>query len=200
MNRSFLLVPGAWHKPWHLKLLADELRYVDVHTVALTSAGDDPAALGDMYSDAAAIKSAAGPVVVVAHSYSGVPATQALSGADNVVRIVYLAAFQLDVGESLLSSFGGTPAPWWNIRKQDGIADYIEAMTPVDVFYGDVEPELAQQAAARLGYQSYPAKTQQLTEAAWRTIPSTYIICEDDNAIPPPGKNSSPGARSGSRA
>jgi hypothetical protein len=115
-----------------------------------------------MYSDAAAIKSAAaaidGPLVVVAHSYGGIPATQALSGAGNVVRIVYLAAFQLDVGESLLSGIGGSPAPWWNIRKRDGIAGYIEAMTPVDVFYGDVDPEVAQQAAAQLGYQSYPAK------------------------------------------
>ena len=118
---------------------------MDVHTVALTSAGDDPAALGDMYSDAAAIKSAAaaidGSVAVLAHSYAGIPATQALAGAGNVVRIVYLAAFQLDVGESLLSSIGGSPAPWWNIHKPGDIASYIQAMTPVDVFYGDVDPK-----------------------------------------------------------
>jgi pimeloyl-ACP methyl ester carboxylesterase len=186
---SLLLVPGAWHKPEHLTMLMDELRDVDVNAVALTSAGDDPAALGDMYSDAAAIATAAaaigGPVVVVAHSYGGIPASQGLAGVGNVQRIIYLAAFQLEVGDSLLSSIGGSPAPWWKIRQQDGADDYIEALTPIDVFYGDVEASVAQQAAAHLGYQSYTAKTQEQTEAAWQTIPSTYILCEDDNALPP---------------
>jgi pimeloyl-ACP methyl ester carboxylesterase len=186
---SLLIVPGAWHKPGHLNLLADEFPDTVVRTVALTSTGDDPSALGDMHSDAALIKSAAaaidGPVVVVTHSYGAIPATQALAGAGNVTRIVYLAAFQLDVGESLLSSIGGAPAPWWNVRGHDGIGGYIEVINPLDVFFGDVDPELARQAASQLGYQSYTATTQELTEVAWRAIPSTYIICENDKALPP---------------
>ena len=186
---SLLLVPGAWHKPEHLQLLVDELPEVDVHTVALTSCGDDPAALGDMYGDAAKIAAAAAaidaPVVVCAHSYGGIPATQALGGVSNVQRIVYLAAFQLDAGESLLASVGGTPAPWWKIHSRENGDKYVEPMNPVDVFYGDVDTDIAQDAVSRLGYTSYAAKTQELTEVAWKTIPSTYIICEADNAIPP---------------
>jgi hypothetical protein len=42
---SVLVVPGAWHKPDHFRLLVDELSDIDVHTVALASSGDDPAAL-----------------------------------------------------------------------------------------------------------------------------------------------------------
>jgi hypothetical protein len=58
-------------------------------------------------------------------------------------------------------------------------------MNPVDVFYRDVAPVLAQQAVSRLcKFQSYPAVTQELTEVAWKTIPSTDIICEPDNALP----------------
>ncbi|MDX3772305.1 MULTISPECIES: alpha/beta hydrolase [unclassified Streptomyces] len=186
---SLLLVPGAWHKPEHLQLLIDDLPDIDVHTVALTTCGDDPKVLGDMYSDAAAIKSAVeaidGPVVVVAHSYGGIPTTQALVETSNVKSIVYLAAFQLDAGDSLLSSVGGNPAPWWNFHRQEGFGDFLTVAGPVDVFYGDVDRGVAEKAAAALGYQSYIAKTQKLTAAAWRTIPSTYIICEADKAIPP---------------
>jgi pimeloyl-ACP methyl ester carboxylesterase len=77
-----------------------------VHTVALTSSGDDPAALGDMQADAVIAAAAAaidGPIAVVAHSYGGIPTTQALADLSNVRRLVNLAAFQLDAGQSLFS-------------------------------------------------------------------------------------------------
>jgi pimeloyl-ACP methyl ester carboxylesterase len=70
-------------------------------------------------------------------------------------------------------------------HQQEGIGDYIEAMTPVDVFYGDVDAATARQAVSQLGYQSLASMTQEVTEVAWKTIPSTYIICEADNAVPP---------------
>lgn len=108
---SLLIVPGAWHKPDHFRRLVDELSGIDAHTVTLTSSGDDPATLRDMHADAEVIAQAAaaiaGPVVVVAHSYGGIPTTQALPYARNVRRIIYLAAFQLQAGESLISATGG---------------------------------------------------------------------------------------------
>jgi hypothetical protein len=88
---SLLVVPGAWHKPDHFRGLVGELPDVDVHTVTPTSSGDDPATLRDMYADAEVIAQTAaaidGPVVVLAHSYGGVPTTQGLSYARNVRRI-----------------------------------------------------------------------------------------------------------------
>jgi hypothetical protein len=186
---SLLLVPGAGHKPEHLNLLVDNMQDVDVHTVALTSSGNDSCALGDMYKDAAVIAAAAaaidGPVVVAAHSYGGIPATQGLANASNVRRIIYLTAFQLDAGESLLSSVGGSPAPWLKIHQGEGVGDYSEVIDPLDIFYGDVDPVIAARAVSQLGYQAFASQTQTLTEVAWKTIPSTYILCEADNAIPP---------------
>jgi pimeloyl-ACP methyl ester carboxylesterase len=185
---SVLLVPGAWHKPDHWHLLVDELSDIDVRTVTLTSTGDDPAALGDMYADADVIARAVaaidGPVVVVAHSYGGVPATQALSDAENVRRIIYLASFQLDSGEALLSPNGGRLMPWARRHQRDGVGDYVEATTPMTVFYHDVEVLIAKHAVSLLGYQSYASMSQGLSTTAWTTIPSTYVICEADNAIP----------------
>jgi pimeloyl-ACP methyl ester carboxylesterase len=185
---SLLLVPGGWHRPDHLCPLVDELSGIDVHTVTLTSSGDDPAALTDMYADAEVIAQAAaaidGPVVVVAHSYGGIPTTQALPYARNVRRIIYLAAFQLHSGESLISTNGGSLMSWSRLHHRQGIGDYVEAMTPMTVFYNDVDTMTAGRAVCQLGYQSYASMRQQLTETAWKAIPSTYVICEVDNAIP----------------
>ena len=186
---SVLLVPGAWYKPDHFRLLMDELADLDVHTVRLTSSGDDPAALRDMYADAEVIAQAVaaidGPVVVVAHSYGGIPTTQGLTNARNVRHIIYVAAFQLDVGESLLSqSPGGALMPWAELRRRDGINDFVEAMTPEVVFFNDVDATTAANAVSQIGYQSYSSMRQPLTETAWKTIPNNYVVCDADNAIP----------------
>ena len=186
---SVLIVPGAWHKPTHFRLLIDELADLDVHTVTLTSSGDDPATLRDMYADAEVIEQAVaaidGPVVVVAHSYGGIPTTQGLANARNVRRINFVASFQLDAGESLLSQNPmGALLPWTELRHRDGIDDFVEAMTPERVFFNDLDATAASNAVSQIGYQSYSSMRQPLTETAWKTIPSTYIVCEADNALP----------------
>jgi pimeloyl-ACP methyl ester carboxylesterase len=185
---SVLVVPGAWHKPDHYRLLVDELSDIHVQTVTLTSSGDDPATLQDMHSDAEVIADAAaaidGPVVVVAHSYGGVPTTQAFRQAGNVARIVYVASFQLLAGEALVSTNGGALMPWSRRRQQQGFGDYVEVISPMTAFYNDVDAVIARRAVDQLGFQSYASMTQPLTATAWQTIPSTYVICEADNAIP----------------
>jgi len=145
---SLLIVPGAWHKPDHFRRLVDELSGIDVHTVTLTSSGDDPAALRDMYADAEVIAQAVaaidGLVVVVAHSYGGIPTTQGLTNARNVRNIIFLASFQLDVGDSLLSQNpGGVLLRWNDLHHRDGIDDFVAAMTPETVLFNDLDATIA---------------------------------------------------------
>jgi pimeloyl-ACP methyl ester carboxylesterase len=52
------------------------------------------------------------------------------------------------------------------------------------VFYNGVDPELTAQAVARLHLHSTSALTQPLSRAAWTELPSTYVVCEQDQAIP----------------
>ncbi|GAA0938907.1 alpha/beta hydrolase [Pseudonocardia zijingensis] len=182
---TLVLVHGAWHGPWVWRRLVGELADLDVRTVSLPSVGPDASALADMRTDAEAVRAAVavvdGPVVVCAHSYGGVPATQGLAGASNVVGLVYLCAFQLDIGESVLGAAGGDVPSWWDVHRTEG---YVDALRPFEVFYADVRPHTARGAVARLGHQSLTAFEQPLTNAAWRTIPSTYVVCERDAAIP----------------
>jgi pimeloyl-ACP methyl ester carboxylesterase len=184
MSASLLLVHGAWHGSWAWGPLIEELPDVDVHTVDLPSAGSHPEGLGDLLDDAQTIRSALkempGPVVVVAHSYGGLPVTEAVSADSGVVHLVYLCAFQLDVGESLLAAVGGTPPPWNDVQET-----HIVARTPEEVFYNGVDAELTRQSVARLGVQSRASFEQPLTNAGWRAVPSTYIVCDRDQAIPP---------------
>jgi hypothetical protein len=119
-------------------------------------------------------------VVVVAHSYAGVPASQGASGLLNVRRIVYLAAFQLDIGDSVLSAVGGQTPTWWQVNPP-----ITTVRDPHDVFYNDMTPEDAAWAAAQLKPHNYAAATERLTEAAWHTIPSTYVVCERDRCLMP---------------
>jgi pimeloyl-ACP methyl ester carboxylesterase len=185
MAPTLVLVHGAWHGPWVWRRLVDELADLDTRTVVLPSVGADAEALGDMYSDAAAVRAAVaavdGPVVVCAHSYGGVPVSEGLAGVSNVVGLVYLAAFQLDVGESLLGAVGGSAPSWWNVHRSEG---YVDALRPFETFYGDVRPHTARGAVARLSHQALAAFEQPLTSAAWHTVPSTYVVCEHDAAIP----------------
>jgi pimeloyl-ACP methyl ester carboxylesterase len=182
-----VLVHGAWHDVWCWEKLIESLGDIETRTVSLPSSGDDPSALGDLRADAEALRtviaSVEGPVVVCAHSYGGLPATEVAAEVGDVRRLVYLCAFQLDAGESLLGAAGGQRPEWWDVHEAQG---YITVQNPQEIFYGDVDAETVAAATARLGYQSLHAVSQPLTKAAWRTVPSTYVVTERDAAIPVP--------------
>lgn len=78
---TLLLVHGSWHGPWCWEKLTTELDALGLAstTVALPCVGDDPMTLGDVTDDTRAVQEAAATiaddVIVVAHSYGGVPAT-----------------------------------------------------------------------------------------------------------------------------
>jgi pimeloyl-ACP methyl ester carboxylesterase len=185
---TLVLVHGAWHGPWAWSRLLEDMPDVETLAVALPSVGRDPAGLGDMHADAEAVRSVVaavgGPVLVCAHSYGGIPTTEAVGDLPNVVGLVYLCAFQLDVGDSLYSTVGA-PASWWDTHPDEG---YVDTRQQREILYHDVDGAMALAAIARLEHQSLLAFRQPLTRAAWRNVPSTYVVCEQDRAIPVAGQ------------
>ena len=65
---------------------------------------------GDVATVRAVVTAIEGPVLLVGHSYGGAVITQSSDGLDNVIGLVYLPAFSLDVGENCASVQAPFPA------------------------------------------------------------------------------------------
>ncbi|MEV0277397.1 alpha/beta hydrolase [Streptomyces sp. NPDC050610] len=181
---TFLLVHGAWHRPTCWAPLQDALTADgwESRTVTLPSAGPQGTPSAGMYADAeevsAQLRRIPGPVVVVGHSYGGFPVTQAAAGHPNVARIVYLAAYVPEEGESIRGMHG---AP----QTDDLEGPAFAFADPRPVLYQDVPDDMAERAIGELVEQSLRSFHEPITQAAWRTVPSTYVLCEHDQALQP---------------
>src|SRR4030088_2325014 len=145
-----------------------------------TSLADDVAATK------LAIAQAKGPVVLVGHSYGGVVITEA--GSDpKVAALVFLAAFVPDTGESVASLIKnpppGAPVPPI-LPPQDGFL-FLDKDRFRASFAADVEPDLAAFMADSQVPGGVEALAGEISEPAWRTKPSWYLIATDDRMIPP---------------
>jgi pimeloyl-ACP methyl ester carboxylesterase len=180
---DFLLVHGAWHGGWAFDRLVRVLEDAGhtARTVDLPSSGSTADLAADAEVVRAALAEQSGPTVVLGHSYGGIVISEGAAGAPNVVGLVYLCAFMLDVGESLLGAIQGQVPPWIVVDEAAGTSTVA---TPREIFYNDCSEEDAAAAAARLEPQSLATFASEQTAAAWHQIPSMYIVCERDNAIP----------------
>ena len=127
------------------------------------------------------------PTVVAGHSYGGQVITALGTDAPNVVGLVYVAAFGLDEGESIGALLAqGTPTPALaNLRIDDLGFAWLPQDDFVAHFAADVDP-----AEANVMYavqQPLAASTlgDVMAAPAWKTLPSWYVVAEDDEAIPP---------------
>ncbi|MBQ1090041.1 alpha/beta hydrolase [Streptomyces sp. B93] len=182
---TILLVHGAWHGAWAWEKFVPELTALGrrVETVDLPSASADENNTAGMYDDARVVRERLaaldGPVTVLAHSYGGIPATEAVIGAANVSRLIYVAAFMLDAGESIDTLSGGQISGSGAVT----LSAYGQYEDPRAAFYPDAAPEDADRAAERLVLQSARSFCEPLTEAAWKTVPASYVIAEHDTAL-----------------
>jgi pimeloyl-ACP methyl ester carboxylesterase len=126
------------------------------------------------------------PVVLVGHSYGGVVITQA--GNDpKVAALVYIAAFAPDRGESVSALIKdpppGAPVPPI-LPPQDGYL-FLDRNKFAASFAADVPRAKAEFMADSQVPWGLEALNGRVTEAAWRTKPSWYLIATDDKMIPP---------------
>lgn len=130
-----------------------------------------------------------GPVILVGHSYGGVVVTEA--GNDpKVVGLVYIAAFAPDTGESVSSLISdpppGTPVPPI-LPPQDGYLFLDKAKFSAS-FAADVDAESAAFMADSQVPWGVEALSGTISEPAWKTKPSWYLVATDDKMIPPPAQ------------
>lgn len=84
-------------------------------------------------------------------------------------------------GASLFEATGGKPAAWITVSDNDTRAN-VE--NPEPIFFNDMSPEHATDIKRHLKQHSNQAFTSRLTFAAYKAIPTTYILCTKDNAMP----------------
>jgi pimeloyl-ACP methyl ester carboxylesterase len=130
-----------------------------------------------------------GPVILVGHSYGGAVITEA--GNDPKVEgLVYIAAFAPDKGESVSTLIKDPPpdAPVPPILPpQDGYLLLDNAKFPAS-FAADVDAEKAAFMAESQVPWGVEALSGIITNPAWKTKPSWYLVTTDDKMIPPPAQ------------
>jgi pimeloyl-ACP methyl ester carboxylesterase len=132
-----------------------------------------------------------GPVLLVGHSYGGVVITEA--GTDpKVAGLVYIAAFAPDKGESVSSLIKdpppGAPVPPI-LPPQDGFLFLDKAKFHFS-FAGDVDADTAAFMASSQVPWGVEALSGTISEPAWKTKPSWYLVSTEDRMIPPPAQRS----------
>jgi len=129
------------------------------------------------------------PVILVGHSYGGAVITEA--GNDpKVAALVYIAAFAPDAGESVNTLIAdpppGAPVPPI-LPPQDGFL-FLDRGKFHDSFAGDIPVEQAAFMADSQVPWGVDALGGTISEPAWRSKPSWYLVTKDDRMIPPPAQ------------
>jgi pimeloyl-ACP methyl ester carboxylesterase len=190
---TLLLVHGAWGGAWCWEPVVGPLRERDVEVDVidrLPTAGSEAGRLGDLAADAEHVRerldAAGGPVVLCGHSYGGMVITE-VADHPAIVHSVYLAALWPPEGVSVLDLFNNE-VPDWVIEHEDGTMSVTEDFERShQVMCADVDRDRAEWMRELLVLQSR-AGFEAKSSAPERTHPVTYIICTEDQAIPPPAQ------------
>ena len=188
---TVVLVHGMWHGGWAWDGVVAELDALGHTGVAVTLPGrdrapGDPTFQGHCAHLTAELAAIDGDVVLVGHSYSGALLTE-VGDAPNVRALVFVSAFLLEPGESVASVNDAEAGSEAGVADIDLVDDHlvIGRGTAEAAFYGDCSAADAAGAAARLTPEHVSTRTSIVTRAAWRTVPSHFVVCTLDRACTP---------------
>ncbi|KAF5011039.1 hypothetical protein FDECE_2846 [Fusarium decemcellulare] len=227
---TIILVCGAWHRPSHYKQLAESLesRGFSVHQPENVTAGEASAIKGKTHLDDVAIisrameapLSAGKDIVLVCHSYGGIPGSAAVEGHQcherqekglkgGIKHVVFITSFALPAkGLSLRTAIGGTYGPFMDRTVSDPyMKRYAFSLIAVkddviilndkagDALYNGIDDETTRRALSDCVHQSTASfETAASFVAPDITVPKTYVGCENDQAVPIEGQLAMAGA------
>jgi len=207
---SLVLVHGSWHCPQHFELVAPILLECGYHAVPVslpsTQSRDEPPR--DLADDTTAVRNAVlaeldhgKDVVVLAHSYGGCVANNALEGlnensratdgkSSRVLAIAFLCAFPLPAGTTFAQGAQIAPDrshPMLSYPHSQDFAD-VAAPGPGTWFYNDLPSDQAEKYSRLLRSQAWAPWDQKTSYAAYLDLPTWYLYCAKDQAIPLQGQ------------
>jgi pimeloyl-ACP methyl ester carboxylesterase len=183
-EKTVILVHGAFADGSSWDKVIPLLKAKGLHVVAvqnpLTSLADDVAATKR------AIDAQKGPIILVGHSWGGTVITEAGS-SDKVAALVYVAAFAPDVGESSNDPGKAAPPPpgFSSVYPDPAGYLYLTSEGVAHDFASDLPAAQTEVMAVTQGPIFGKAFDEKVTNAAWKTKPSWYIVAENDRMIQP---------------
>lgn len=200
MSKTFVLVHGAWHGGWAWEKVAKALAS-EGHTVItpdLPGHGDDRRPPGEVTMDAyvdsisRVVGEQSGKVILTGHSMSGAVISQVGERhPDKIESLVYLCAFLLPNGKSVLQVMGEDHeaefGPRLSFNDDQSGASFDEA-TFRETFYNEVAEADIQWALPQLPeYQATAplASPIKVSEQGFGSLPRYYIRCLQDKVLSP---------------
>ncbi|KAK5119214.1 hypothetical protein LTR85_007828 [Meristemomyces frigidus] len=132
--------------------------------------------------------SAGHDVILLAHSYGGIPGCEALEGlpepctpnVGRVLGIIFVSAFVAEEGQNLITAKKGGPAEW--VKRVGALAYVNDAETTLFSSIEDIE--LRSSLAANMTAQALSSFVATVSYAGWQHYPTFYVRCEEDQAQP----------------
>jgi pimeloyl-ACP methyl ester carboxylesterase len=142
------------------------------------------------------LRSLPGPLVLVGHSYGGAVVSAAATGNDQVKALVFFSGWLPDEGESIAQLFeqsggslGGAAIRPLALTGADGSEAapdlYLDSEQFPAAFAADVDRATAEVMAVSQRPWSGAAFGEPSGPPAWKTVPSWYLLCTEDQTIPP---------------
>ena len=192
---TLVLVHGAGGGAWTWELVVPALDDLGCahRELDLPSSSASPPPGAGVASDVAAVRTVldelTGPVVLVGASYGGVVISAAAVDRPAVARLVYVAAYMpepnVPIREQLIPSDDFIAALSAAAARQPTEPRALDPAIAARFVFPQADPELAQQAIARMRPMVLSDADMMLPSVAWQTIPSTYIVCTENRMIPP---------------
>jgi pimeloyl-ACP methyl ester carboxylesterase len=190
---TVLLVHGAFADGSSWSGIIAELQATGIQAIAPANP------LRGLAADSACIVSVVsqfdGPVLLVGHSYGGAVISVAAAGTDNVVGLVFVNAYALEVGESCIDAGRAFPKTTFATSLRYAECPGPNGKTAIDLyqtfeaFPRSVAGGLPADRAAVLAAVQRPIAASALDDkapaAAWKTLPSWYVVGTEDQAIHP---------------
>jgi pimeloyl-ACP methyl ester carboxylesterase len=183
-TKNIVLVHGAWSDGSAWSKVIPTLQRAGHNVVAVQNQMADLAS--DSKNTRAAIDALAGPTVVVGHSYGGAVVTSAALGADNVVALVYIAAFAPDEGETLgdiIARF--PPRAGQYITPGPGGLLYIDRAHMSEAFSADLSPAEGAVLAAVQRPVAAAIFERPMGKPAWKSRKTWFQVSANDRLINP---------------
>jgi pimeloyl-ACP methyl ester carboxylesterase len=180
---------GSWW--WHRAAALLQARGISSVAPALPSCGeagspagvDGPGFDDDVAAVRRVLSTSDEPTIVVAHSYGGMVTAEAADGVGAVRQLVLIASYLPEPGQSLSSFAGDEPAPFLAVDPEAGTFAVAPELA-LDTFLHDCPPDVAAESVRHLAAQSLSVTQHPVRAAAWKQVPSTYLLCTGDRGTP----------------